>query len=71
MKIFHYISIAALIILSFSCKKDLTSEVVSKITNYVTFDLTGGPTVSFAKGTAYVDPGFKGTEGTQDVTSAV
>ena len=71
MKTFHYIYIIALLFLSLSCKKDLTSEGVSKVTTYVTFDLTGGSTVSFARGSTYVDPGFKGTEGTKDVTSAI
>jgi hypothetical protein len=71
MKKFHYISIVALLLLTYSCERDLTSEGVSKITTYVTLDLTGGPTVSFPAGNAYVDPGYKGTEGTKDVTSSV
>ena len=71
MKTFHYIFVAALLILTNSCEKDLTSEGVSKITTYVTYDLTGGPSVAIAKGHAFVDPGYKGTEGTKDVTSTV
>ncbi|HAH26034.1 MAG TPA: DUF5012 domain-containing protein [Prolixibacteraceae bacterium] len=71
MKKFHYIFIVALILLTYSCKRDLTSEGVSKVTNYVTFNLTAGPTVTFPKGTTYVDPGYKGTEGTTDVTSKI
>lgn len=71
MKKFHYIIIVALILLSYSCKRDLTSEGVSKVTSYVTFTLTGGPTVIFPAGGAYVDPGFKGLEGTKDVTNTI
>ena len=71
MKKFHYIFIIALLLLTNSCERDLTSEGVSTMTTYVTLDLTGGPTVTFPAGNAYVDPGFKGTEGTQDVTSTV
>lgn len=71
MKKFHYIFILALILLSYSCKRDLTSEGVSKVTTYVTFNLTSGSLVTFAKGSPYVDPGYKATEGTNDVTSTV
>jgi hypothetical protein len=53
------------------CKKELTSEGVSRQTFYVTFDLTKGPLVINPKGTAFVDPGFKAMEGTSDVTSKV
>jgi hypothetical protein len=71
MKKIHYIFVAALLFITYSCEKDLTSEGVSKITNYVTYDLTGGSSVAIAKGCAFVDPGFKGTEGTKDVTSTI
>jgi len=71
MKTIHYIFVAALLFLTYSCKKDLTSEGVSKTTTYVTYDLTGGSSVAVAKGQAFVDPGYKGTEGTKDVTSTI
>jgi hypothetical protein len=71
MKTIHYIFVAALLFLIYSCEKDLTSEGVSKTTTYVTYDLTGGSTLSVAKGNAFVDPGYKGLEGTKDVTSTI
>lgn len=71
MKKIHYIFVAALLFITYSCAKDLTSEGVSKTTSYVTYDLTGGATVSIARGGAFVDPGFKGTEGEKDVTSTI
>ena len=71
MKRIHYIFIAALLFITYSCEKDLTSEGVSKVTTYVTYDLTGGATLSIAKGNAFVDPGYKGAEGSKDVTSTV
>jgi hypothetical protein len=51
-----------------SCKKDLTSEGVSRVTYYVTFDLTQGPLVLNPKGTAFVDPGYKAIDVTNKVT---
>jgi hypothetical protein len=53
------------------CEKELSSEGVSKVTYYVTIQLTNGPLVTNPKGSAYVDPGYKATEGTTDVTSKV
>ncbi len=44
MKIFNYLLIAALILLSYSCEK--VTEGVSKVTTYVTYDLTGGSVVT-------------------------
>jgi hypothetical protein len=62
-----------IILVSFfsSCKKELTSEGVSRLTHYVTFELTKGGLVINPKGTAYVDPGYKAIEGTTDVTTKV
>lgn len=68
MKIFHYLLIATLILLNYSCEK--VTEGVSKITTYVTFDLAGGSVVTFAQGT-YAAPSYKAFEGTTDVTSSV
>ncbi len=53
------------------CERDLTSAGVSRITYYVTFDLTQGSLVLDPQGTPFVDPGFKATEGTTDVTNNV
>jgi hypothetical protein len=62
-----------ILILAFfsSCKKELSSEGVSKLTYYVTIQLTNGSLVTNPKGTAYVDPGYKAMEGTSDVTGKV
>jgi len=68
MKIFQYLTVAVLVVLSYSCKKE--TEGISKITNYITFELTGGPVVTFAKG-SYAEPGYTAMEGTTDVTSEV
>jgi hypothetical protein len=54
-----------------SCKKELTSEGVSRLTYYVTFELNQGSLVLNPKGTAYADPGIKAMEGTTDVSSKV
>lgn len=54
-----------------SCKKDLTSEGVSTTETYVRFDLTGAQTLILPIGITFVDPGYKGVEGTTDVTSKV
>jgi hypothetical protein len=64
--------IIIMLVLVFSgCEKDLTSEGVSKLTHYVTFDLTGGDFLLNPKGTAFVDPGIIAMEGTTDVSSSV
>jgi hypothetical protein len=71
MKKLHYIFILASLLLTFSCKEDLTSEGVSKETTHVAFELTDGPFLTIPKGKAYVDPGIKATQGTTDLTSTV
>jgi hypothetical protein len=71
MKNILYAFIAALLFLTYGCKRDLTSKGVSSVTDYVVFNLTGGSQVSIARGKAFVDPGYKGTEGTKDMTSSV
>jgi len=52
-----------------SCEK--TSYDDSKITYYVTFDISGDKTMLVPVGTTFVDPGFKAFEGEKDVTSNV
>jgi len=68
MKKFHYIFIVALILLSYSCKRDLTSEGVSKVTTYVTLKMTGEHFMSIAKGTPFTEPGVTALEGTEPST---
>lgn len=53
------------------CERELTSEGVSRLTSYVTFELTQGSLFITPKGTTYVDPGYKAMEGTTDVTAKV
>jgi len=50
MKTIHYIFIATMLLINFSCRKELTTDGVSKVTTYVTFNLTGGPTMIFPPG---------------------
>lgn len=71
MKKIQYIFILASLLLTFSCKEDLTSEGVSKVTTHVAFDLTNGSFMTVPKGNAFVDPGVKATEGTTDLSSTV
>jgi len=70
-KIFNILMMTLLAAFISGCKKELTSEGVSRLTEYVTFKLTNGTTVISPKGTAFVDPGFKAMEGTTDVTTKV
>jgi len=53
-----------------SCN-DKTSFDDSRITNYVTYEISGDQTMLVPVGTAYVDPGVKAKEGTLDVTSTM
>lgn len=43
----------------------------TRVTNYVTFNLTGGSTYTLPVGTAYTEPGFTAFEGNEDVASKV
>lgn len=52
-----------------SCNDDETTD--TKITYYVTFNLTGGEVYTIPVGTAYSEPGFTAAEGDNDVTSSV
>lgn len=72
MKKIYYILILLLSVSFFSgCTKVLDSEGVSKLTYYVTFELTQGSEVIHPMGTAFTDPGFKAFEGTTDVSGKV
>jgi hypothetical protein len=70
-KVFNILIIFFLVLLLTGCKKELTSEGVSKLTYYVTFELVKGSLVINPKGTAYVDPGYKAMEGITEVTNKV
>jgi len=70
-KVYNILILILFVAFISSCQKELTSEGVSRLTEYVTFNLTQGPLVIYPKGTAYVDPGFKALEGTTDVTTTV
>lgn len=64
-------SLFVLSILFIGCERDITTEDISSITNYVTFDLEGGSVVSIPLGQAFVEPGYVAMEGETDVTSEV
>ena len=69
-KLYGFLAVL-MIFLNYGCERDLSSEGVSKTTNHVVFDLTGGERVTIPKGNSYADPGYKATEGESDVTSTV
>lgn len=71
MKKIQYILLAALLFLGLGCEKELDSEDVSRVTTYLTYELTGGELVAIPLGTAYSEPGFKAMEGSTDVSSSV
>ncbi|NJK96202.1 MAG: DUF5012 domain-containing protein [Bacteroidales bacterium] len=70
-KIQYILILAATLVFGYSCDKELESEGVSRITNYLTYDLTGGDLVTIPVGTAYTEPGFKAMEGQTDVSSSI
>lgn len=63
MKKLHYIFILASLLLTFSCKEDLTSEGVSRVTTYVKLTMAGDPFMSIPVGSAYTEPGITAKEG--------
>lgn len=66
------LSILTVVIFIFTgCEKKITTEDVSKLTYYVTFELEGGDDLKIPAGNAFVDPGFTAMEGTTDVTNKV
>jgi hypothetical protein len=54
-----------------SCKKELTSEGVSRITTYPTITVKGDVFMSVNKGATFTDPGYIAKVGSEDVTSTV
>ncbi|MGE5521108.1 MAG: immunoglobulin-like domain-containing protein [Candidatus Dadabacteria bacterium] len=71
MKKLHYIFILASLLFTFSCKEDLTSEGVSRVTTYVKLTMTGENFMSIPVGSSYTEPGIAAKEGetTVDVTT--
>lgn len=68
-KIFGLFALALVAAGFTSC--DYDSDDDSYVTHYVNIELTGGSTYSIPVGSTYTDPGYKATEGTEDVTSKV
>ena len=61
------------VLVGFSGCEDDTTENVSKVTTYATFEMTGDEVVSIVKGSTFTEPGIKALEGSTnlDVTSSV
>jgi hypothetical protein len=70
-KISNLLMLIILLPLFSGCKKELSTDGISRVTYYVVLDLTNGPLLFYPKGPTYVDPGFKAMEGTADVTNKV
>jgi hypothetical protein len=72
IKLFSFLALVLLLGCTQKAIIDNAEQVgISKITYYITFQLTGGSTVVYPLGTTYVDPGYTAMEGTKDVTSKV
>lgn len=70
--LFSFLAIAFLVSCTEKAIIDNADQVgISKITHYITLSLTKGSTVTFAKGSPYVDPGVVAMEGTKDVSTKV
>ena len=52
-----------------SCTEE--SAGISKVTTFPIITITGDASIGVAKGSAYVDPGFKAMEGTKDITADI
>jgi len=70
MKKIIYSLFVCLLLALVSCQ-DKTSYDVSKITYYVTYNMSGDQTMLVPVGTSYVDPGVIAMEGTKDVTATM
>lgn len=70
-KIAYYIMGITVFLTSLSsCDKEKSSEGVSRVTNYPTFDIQGGDVMFHEEGTAFVDPGVTASEAGQDLDVA-
>jgi len=67
MKRFNYIFLLFAIAAFSSCKKDLTSEGVSKVTHYPNFTVSGDAEVYVQLGSSYTDPGAVALAGTANL----
>ena len=69
---FSFLALGILVSCTQKALIDTPDQVgISKVTHYITFELTGASTVTTSKGGAYVDPGYVAMEGTKDVTTKV
>lgn len=58
-------------VLFYGCDKDTSSEDMSTITYFVTFELEGDLTMSIPVGEGYTEPGYTAMEGEENVTENV
>lgn len=71
-KIFNILFIFALSLLVMtSCEKEVSTEDVSIITHYITFELEGPEEMVIPLGESYEEPGYTAMEGETDVTGEV
>ena len=71
-KIIYIISLFTLVVIFItSCEKKVTTEDVSQITYFVTFELDGQQVMTLPQGTPYSEPGFTAKEDVDDVTNEV
>lgn len=70
-KIFNILILILFAAFISGCEKELTSEGVSRLTEYVDFELTDGELLKIPVGNVFVDPGFKAMDKTTDVTDKV
>jgi hypothetical protein len=73
MKNLKYLSLffVGLTVLFSGCEKSTSTEDISSITHFVTFELEEGEVVIIEKGEEYVEPGYIALEGETDVTTSV
>jgi len=69
MKNYYKITVLFLGLLFFSACHEITTEGVSSVTYYVTFELEGGERYLLPVGTPFVEPGAKAFENGKDVSS--
>lgn len=70
MKKIYYAFMLTLGVFAFSSCGD-KEYTDSKVTHYVSYELTGGENYAVPMGSTFADPGFKAFEGEEDVTSKV
>lgn len=70
-ELFKIFVIVSLVIGFSACEKNTSTEDISTITYYVTFELEGEELMSIELGDPYVEPGYTALEGEEDVTSEV